>query len=384
MELRLKLDRDRLLNSAKTAVACLLGFFIARIFELPMSAWILITIIVVMSAQINVGGVVIKSSMQFIGTIIGALVSGIVLVFFKDQIVPLTCILFISIFAFSYIASNQRETSNIGLLGATTIIMILLAQEPTYKTALLRFLEIILGVSLAFVMSKFVFPIHAYQKIYDNIASIMDGCFQLYEALWENTHNEQDQFEEKEVSIINVFAAQRKLAREAVSELSSKTANQITYAKILKSQREIFRYICLMHQALTKIPPTLELEKHLSLFNQHVYLWLEQLVKGLKNNDFKLESGKITNKELIALIKGFTQTSPPSSSQQLALDAFFFCALNLVRELRRLTRLITLLVEKQGTTRSIQHDQSSDDARRGRNVKSRTATSEISRTPKDY
>lgn len=348
MKLRIQLDKDRVINSIKTATACLIGFFIAYFFELPMSAWILITIIVVMSAQINVGGVVIKSSMQFIGTIAGAFISGIVLVFFHDQTIPLTVILFLSIFGFSYLASSQRDVSNIGLLGATTVIMILLAQNPTYKTALLRFLEIMLGVGIAFIMSKFIFPVHAYQKIYDSIADTMEGCLHLYESLWQSKNSEQDFFSEEESKIINIFAIQRKLMREAINELSTKSVNKLTYNKLLKSQREIFRSICLMHQALVKIQFIPELNEQLDRFNQHVHLWLDEIVKGLKENNFKLESNTITNEELIPLIKGFTQASPPSPSQQLALDAFFFCTLNLVRELRRLTRLITLLIEKTG------------------------------------
>lgn len=385
MDLHLPIEKDRLINSIKTAIACLIGFFIAEFFELPMSAWILMTIIVVMSAQINVGGVVIKSSMQFIGTIAGALVAGIVLVFFHDKTIPLTIILFLSIFGFSYLASSQRDVSNVGLLGATTVIMVLLSQDPSYKTALLRFLEIMLGVSIAFIMSKFIFPIHAYKKIYDSIADTMEGCLQLYGLLWKEGNENQDLFAEEEAKIINIFVVQRKLVKEAMNELSTRTANKLTYSKILKSQREIFRYICLMHHALTKLQFIPDLEDQLSLFNQHVYLWLEQIVKGLKENNFKLESDKITNKELIPLIKGFTQASPPSPSQQLALDAFFFCALNLVRELRKLTRLLMLLLEKQGRKRRIKHEQqSSDDTRRRRTLKTGVTEPEVGRTPKNH
>lgn len=348
MELHVQVNKDRLINSVKTAIACLTGFFIAYLFDLPVTAtaWILITIVVVMSAQINVGGVIIKSTMRFLGTLAGALASGLVLISFGDQTLTITIFLFISIFLFSYLASSSEEISNAGLLGAATVVMILLSQDPNYQTAIARFIEISLAIFIAFLVSKFIFPIHAYEKIYETIAENLENYIKLYELLWKQGINTQV-FLEQEVKIINIFAVQRKLMREAKNELTTRSANQRTYHKILTSQREVFRYICLMHHALLKSNLSPDIEKQLSLFNQHVYFWLEQLVKGLKNEGFKLKSDLITNTELVPLIQGITQASLPSSSQQLALDAFFFCALNLVKELRNLTRLVTLLINRR-------------------------------------
>ncbi len=362
MEIHFQLEKDRLINSTKTAIACLIGYAITYFFQMPMGAWILITIIVVMSNQINVGGVVMKSSMQLLGTMTGTLVSILILFLFGDHTLPITITLFFSIFIFSYLASSQKEMGIAGLLGATTVIITLLSPNPTYETALLRFLEISIGILLAFVISKFFFPIHAYQKIYDSIAKTMACYSQLYEALWEKNHIEatennvdHDSFSDIETQIISVFATQRKLIREAASELTFKAVNQATYSKILTSQRETFRYICLMHQAVLKIQFTPEQMQQLTAFNQHVYFWLDQLVKGLKGERFKLESNNVTKVELIPLIQGLKQL-PLSSSQQLAIDAFFFCALNLVRELRRLSRLISLLIAKRGKTRRTKND----------------------------
>ncbi|EKD75006.1 MAG: hypothetical protein ACD_44C00259G0003 [uncultured bacterium] len=383
--LRFHLDHDRFLNSVKTALACLIGFLLAHFFKIPMSAWILITILVVMSSQINFGGVVIKSSMQFIGTVAGALVSGFVLIFYHEQTLPMTLILFFSIFVFSYLASSPKEVSNAGLLGATTLVMILLSDNPTYQTALLRFFEISLAIFIAFFISKFFFPIHAYRKIYDSIAEGLTHYITLYEILWEKNAESYERFSCEEIKIINIFSIQRKLIYEASNELSNKTASKQTYNKILKCQRETFRYICLMHHAYLKIQYIPDLKDRLSLFNQQVDCWLRELIEALKTSSFKLESTKITNKELIPLILRTTflpkkteealldeegkeeknedqqlyeqneseasfisRLSPaPTPAQQLALDAFFFCALNLVRELRKLTRLVTLLVEKR-------------------------------------
>ena len=335
------INRERAINSLKTALACLICFFIAVFFRLPMAAWILITVIVVMGNQINLGGVIIKSSMQFIGSIAGALIAMIILLLYGDQVLPLTIVLFISITFFSYLATSRGVKSNIGLLGATTIIMILMSQSPTYKIAILRFAEISLAILVSFLVSKFIFPIHAYKKIYSSIAETLISYTHLYASVWEK---ENEDFFNEEEKIINIFSEQKQLIFEARNELSRKIASKLTYKKVLGSQREIFRYICLMHHAVHKTQFTTEQKQQILLFNQHIDYWFKQLVRALKEKNFKLECNLITSKELAPLIKSASETSTLASSQQLALDAFFFCAINLVREIRRLTRLIALMV----------------------------------------
>ncbi|MBI5448257.1 MAG: FUSC family protein [Gammaproteobacteria bacterium] len=346
MDLRLNVDNERLINSIKTAIACLLGFFAAHFFNLPMAAWVLITIIVVMSTQINVGGVVIKSTMRLLGTLVGALASGLVLLVYDDHTLAVTVFLFLSIFIFSYIAGSPKDISNVGLLGAATVVMIVLSDDPTYKTAILRFIEISIAILIAFIVSKFLFPIHAYQKIYEAIAATLENYIELYQLVWIQDTGTQA-FLEKEEKIIAIFATQRKLMHEAGNELSKKSLDKATYANILTSQREIFRYICFIHHALIKLETGLPLEKQVSLFNQHVYFWLEQLAKSLRERHLTLDINDISNHELLPLIREFENMPTLPSEQHLILDAFFFCALNLVRELRNLTRLIGLLIEKQ-------------------------------------
>lgn len=339
-----KLNKERLINSLKTALGCLIAFAIIYYFNLPLGAWILITVIVVMGNQINVGGVVSKSIIQFFGVVIGTLISILLILLYGDKTLALTITLFISIFIFSYMASSEKEYHSAGLLGATTLIVILFSQDPSYQTAFYRFFEISTGILIAFIVSKFIVPIHAYQKIYTSMADVVDHFVVLYQTLWQKKEAETDPFSSQEEEVITIFSKQRELVNEAMNELSTRVVNRDTYAKILNSQRQVFRYICLMHQALEKSPIPSELMPHLGLFNDHVIWWLEQLSRGLKAKDFKLESNKISTRELIPLLQGLNAMPLPSSSHQLAVDAFFFCAISLVRELRRLTRLSKIVI----------------------------------------
>lgn len=347
MTIALKLNKERLLNSVKTALACLIAFSIVYYFKLPMGAWIIITVIVVMGNQINVGGVVLKSIIQFFGVVTGTLIALVLLYIYGDQAIALTITLFISIFLFSYVASSEKEYHSAGLLGATTIIVILFSENPTYQTALYRFFEISTGIFIAFLISKFILPIHAYQKMYGTMAEVSEHFSTLYASLWKKSTEEHDFFSEQEEAVIAIFSKQRELVKEAMNELSTRIVNRTMYSKVLNSQRQVFRYICLMHQALLKSPIPPELMPHVGLFNDHVQWWLEQLSRGLKERDFKLESNKISSRELIPLLQGLNATPLPSSSHQLAVDAFFFCALSLVRELRRLTRLSIILIDRR-------------------------------------
>src|SRR4051812_20245760 len=89
-----ELDTDRLIHSLKTALACILGYLLFEKLHFDNEQWVIITIIVVMCAQLNVGSVLQKSYMRFLGTLIGAVIATLTLVLFgKDETILIGCVI---------------------------------------------------------------------------------------------------------------------------------------------------------------------------------------------------------------------------------------------------------------------------------------------------
>jgi uncharacterized membrane protein YccC len=152
---------ERVIHSFKTTLACLIGFAIIKSTHVPFDQWLIVTIIVVMCAQINVGSVFQKSYIRFFGTLAGSLIATIALLVFHDQPWAAAVAVGFSAMLFSFIATMDSPWNDAGTLGVATTAIILMGQNPTIYLASVRTLEISLGILIAALISQFVLPIHA-------------------------------------------------------------------------------------------------------------------------------------------------------------------------------------------------------------------------------
>src|SRR3990167_8470194 len=157
--LRKWINIERVIHSIKTAAAVTIGFLLTRLVGFPADQWIVITILVVMCAQIYVGSVIQKAYLRFLGTMIGCLGATLAIVIFGHTSVTVAITLGLASFTFSYIATGQESLSYAGTLGAVTTAIIMLGQSPTITFAAERFLEISVGLFIATVVSQFFLPI---------------------------------------------------------------------------------------------------------------------------------------------------------------------------------------------------------------------------------
>src|SRR5579872_6263866 len=108
------LKPDQVTHSIKIAIACLLGFSIGKIIHFHIDQWLIITIIVVMCAQINVGSMIQKSYMRFLGTLAGSLFAMLVLAIFHDNALAHSAAVTLAVMIFSYIATTNKNYSDAG------------------------------------------------------------------------------------------------------------------------------------------------------------------------------------------------------------------------------------------------------------------------------
>jgi len=125
--MQLSFSEDRLINAIKTAFACFLGLLVSKYTSSgPGHQWILISIIVVMSAQTHLGGALQKSYMRIVGTLTGAIIAIISILLFSHDLLIIKGIIILSCLGYAYLAGKSANAGAACTLGAVTVTMILL------------------------------------------------------------------------------------------------------------------------------------------------------------------------------------------------------------------------------------------------------------------
>ena len=333
---------ERLIHSLKTALACLISFVAASHLHFQMTPWIVITTLVVMCAQINVGSVIQKSWMRFLGTLTGSLFSIITLNFFGNDIFISTIVVIIAAIFFSFIATSTKSYSESGTLGAVTVVIILFGVNPDVQTGIERFLEISLGILIAAVVSQFVFPIHAKTHLRRNQAATINKIRALYMNLFysslssDNTHIMGNLDEE----IVKSLIMQRKLAGEARKEKWGNAFNIDYFQQSLWCEKEIIRSIIFMFYAWEKTYTLDIMEKNkllLDSFHHEIINTLENISACISQ---KTTPTHIKSVNIIMLKEALDNTNSLQPEEKRSIDAFVFCAEILIERLNRIMNIL--------------------------------------------
>lgn len=281
------LHNDRFIHSIKTAFAVLIGFAITKSIHLPVDQWLIITILVVMCAQMNVGSMVQKSYMRFLGTLTGSLIAIATLAIFNNNPLAIAIVITLSTILFTYIATSPRSFNDSGTLGAVTVTIILISQDPTIITAAGRFLEISVGILIAALVSQFILPIHARRNLRNNQAQTIRQLRAYYETALLTDHAEENMknltsIDEK---VVKALIAQRKLATDASREPFSKAYRLKHFNESLWCEKEILRSITFMYHANQASPNMRKLfstMRAINEFNESVCDTLGKIAESLQ------------------------------------------------------------------------------------------------------
>jgi uncharacterized membrane protein YccC len=340
------LDYERTIHAIKTALACLLGLIVASLLPFHASQWLVITILVVMCAQINVGSVISKSSMRLVGTVSGSIIASLTLLFFGANLAIAGAVIALASIVFSYIATGETRFSDAGTLGAVTITVILLGQSPTIATALERFIEISLGICIAALVSQFVLPIRARDHLQRMQATTIQQLKEYYEVTFIKPYNEALMYELDE-TVVKSLSAQRTLAKQASQEPFGEAYDPVHFTKLLRCEKEIFRSISCMHYAGDMLPK----EKKILLempsvkkFHQTICDAFAKIAHGIEDKIFNEMAVTIPS---IQPMKDALHDMRANLEEDniVYLDGFIFCAEILVVQL---TQMVFLLKTKFG------------------------------------
>lgn len=334
---------ERSIHSIKTLIAVLFGFALSRLVGLPADQWVVITIIVVMCAQIYVGSVMQKAYLRFLGTLVGCLFAAMVILFFGDSIFAIAFTIGFSSLVFSYFATGQEDYTYTGTLGAVTTAIIMLGQKPTLIFALERFMEISIGILIAALVSQFVLPIHARTHLRRSQAATLEQLRDYYILTMTKPTSQAEEINSHELdeSIVKSLLTQRKLAKESAREPFGKSFDPGHFMQSLYCEREILRAITFMHNGLTHIQ---NVETHFTqsaaahAFNETIVRSLDILIQSITADAPTGEHIHIP--ELHDIKKELQNNLPLTNRDELIfIDGFLFCAEILTNSLRKLADL---------------------------------------------
>lgn len=323
-------DLEHFIHSVKTVIACLLGLMLSRTVGLPADQWVVITIIVVMCAQIYVGSVMQKAYLRFLGTLIGCLFAAFTLLFLGDTPLALATAISLSSFIFSYLATKYENFTYAGTLGAVTTAIIMLGQHPTLIVALERFLEISLGVLIAALVSQFVLPIHARTHLRYAQATTLRQLRNYYQDTMDNMQGKEKtlHYQELDESIVKSLLKQRQLAKESLGERLGLGFSKEYFVQSLYYEREILRAMTFMHHAITHVQKAALLFLQTPAgkeFNAGILSSLAILIKVIESDEFEpaplhIPTIEAFKKELNEHNDNFAQ------EERIYVDGFLFSA----------------------------------------------------------
>jgi len=335
-------QNERLIHSFKTAFACLIGFLVAKYIYVRADQWIVITTLVVMCAQINVGSMLQKSYLRFLGTLAGSAIALLTLFFFGSNFQINMIAVVLSAVLFSFIATSDKSYSESGTLGAVTVTIILLGQNPTISTGIERCIEISLGILIAALVSQFVFPIRALNHLHRNQAATIHKLRTFYNTIFLDRHlmGEMDILRNLDEEIAKSLIVQRKLASQAKQERLRQRFDRDQFQQALWVEREILRSIIFMHHAYHATANTKEIISNSATAQQ----FHQQISESLDKIAHYIEKQRIET-ILIPNISSLTTAINEKSTQldqneKMHLDGFLFCAEILVARLNKLVELI--------------------------------------------
>lgn len=349
--LKLGINFERLIHSTKAAIACVIGILLTRILGIPADQWVVITIIVIMCAQLYVGSVRHKAYLRYIGTLIGCLLAAFTLVIFGHTSMAILISISLSTFIFSYFATGQEDIAYAGTLGAVTTTIIMLGIDPSLSFAAQRFLEISAGIFIATFVSQFIFPIHASTHLRRSQAKTLGQLRDYYKESMIIYPTTQEAFDHQDLdeNIVKSLLMQRKLAKESATESFTSAFDATHFAQSLYFEREMLRAITFMHHALVHIKQLdilFNQSKQTRAFNEDTIQALNTLIHAIETKNTPNQSIHVPSLELLKT--EFQKNISLSSRDDLTyIYGFFFSAEIFVYSLMELAKLHGLLPDAQ-------------------------------------
>lgn len=227
-------------HGSKTALATILGLVVSIFLEksVDRSQWIVITIVVVMTMMPNIGGVLQRSLYRLIATIIATLIALSVILISDYNPTAIMATLVIGVAGFTILAQSPKFRQ-IGVLCAVTLAIMLELDDPQERIIIWRGINIIIGVSIALLVTRFVFPIRASRQLRFHMAHTIQLLARLFTLAAADEETDELTYELIEDQISSGFIAQREALPLALLEQQRIRDAKPNLKRMMRCQRTI-------------------------------------------------------------------------------------------------------------------------------------------------
>lgn len=248
--------QEQNLHALKYAIAFALGYLSVFIFKNPYgTAWILITIAVVMAGQPIIGQQTLKGIMRLLGTVIGAFL-GILTLQLPHYPILLFFVVFIVAFFLSRFAAQQDpEIGTIAVLGMVTFSLIVFMPQSNWHFALMRLTDIVVGIVISLLVSWFIFPLSARRAIiYESMRTFQLMAEFIHDVYIEKIDRERDlEVMRIDALITKGFTKAQSIARAGYYERLHTHRLKNEFNQLIRYLRAIFHYIIFIDVALGEL-----------------------------------------------------------------------------------------------------------------------------------
>jgi uncharacterized membrane protein YccC len=316
-----------------------------RYFKWPTGYWVPITVMVVMSAQTHFGGALRKAEMRFLGTIAGATTTVLALTLFGSSSPVVFITVFCACIAFTYLASSKGDISYAGTLGGVTVILTLAGQQANIKNAIERGLLIVVGIVIALVVSRLIFPIHARERFRYHVAEALRNLRTLYFKTVQ-LHNKpaSDTLDATiDDNLTDNFSDQPRLIAEACAGSRAFAVKKEFFVEILRNERRLNRLINLMYRSISEIETPDMIRKQLAEI-EDLHVLIEERLAELANcfETMTLPENAVNFDQALTKLTQLVEKLPKKQEpgNLMAEHSFLFFIEQIIKEIAHLEQLI--------------------------------------------
>jgi len=286
-------------HSLKTAIAATLTWWLYGVLPMPDATrplWAVVTTVLVM--QSNLGGVLRASGVRVLGTAMGAIVGATFAMLFGSELWALAGAIFVTMGLLT--GMGLPETLRLAGVTSAVVIVGLPHGAGPFNVGALRFLDVVLGISVAIVVQTFVWPSRANNQLYDAVLEVVKSARELYPISVELkespcTPAEIEQRDELRAKLILAMATMRELFGDVNREPGDHRQEIATWTSYIRLCEELEHHT-LAVEHLQRGMYDVSFAHHLA---DPMHSLVTLTVQGLDRIIERLES-KATNKELVS------------------------------------------------------------------------------------
>jgi uncharacterized membrane protein YccC len=156
-------------HSLRLAIITIIGFIIGKLFSMQNPYWILLTIAVIMRPSFGLTKT--RSIHRVIGTLIGATIAAVVILFTQNPVVYGVIATISLPLAFSLVQLNYR---NAAVFITLNVVFVYALFEPNILSVIqFRIIDTLIGAALAFSATYFLWPSWQFQNIHEYFINVI-------------------------------------------------------------------------------------------------------------------------------------------------------------------------------------------------------------------